>query len=170
MKSSRLILSMLALLLASTVLASGALTNTLGVGELTAPGTVTLSGENIESVWTDEVGIRVNADGTIDSKKGATYAQIDAGTDWIIPNGDASSLHEVRVTSVTDTGGCVCGWESAAAADDTWISLGSNRQWSVKGAGSGGADSAGMLFTLEIRWNGGAALASTVYTVDSAFD
>ena len=50
------------------------------------PAIITLSGEAITSAGS--AGLRVNTDGTIDSRKGSgpTYAQIDAATDWIIPN------------------------------------------------------------------------------------
>ncbi len=47
-------------------------------------------------------GVRVNADGTIDKITGnaasPTYTQIDALTDWVIPNGDATGDERFRCT------------------------------------------------------------------------
>lgn len=132
-----------------------------------AAGVVTLSGETVSTVSEEKAGIRVNTDGTIDKIEGGTTTQIDTGTDWIIPNGAAHSLHEVRVTNVVDTGGDPGPWTDQAAADDIWIAITSNRFWSVQAVGPGGADSHGADFDLEIRFNGGAALASFAYSLFS---
>jgi hypothetical protein len=47
-------------------------------------------------------GVRVNADGTIDKITGnassPTYTQIDAATDWVIPNGGATGAERFRCT------------------------------------------------------------------------
>jgi hypothetical protein len=48
------------------------------------------------------VKIRINTDGTIDEAEGTgspSFSQINAGTDWVIPNSISSSVdHWVRVT------------------------------------------------------------------------
>jgi len=133
-------------------------------------GAVTLSGEFVSSVWTDEVGIRFNSDGTIDSKIGATYAQVDAGTDWIIPNGDAPGLYEIMTDNWNDIGGDTKGFENAAAAEGVWIALTSNREWTVKGTASGGADSNIMQFDAHIRHNASQPLASGAYEIESELE
>jgi len=130
-------------------------------------GTVTLSGQIVSSIWTDEVGIRFNSDGTIDELIGVTYTQIDTGTDWIIPNGDAPDLFEVMTDNWLDSGGAGDGFNNAAAAEGVWIALTSNRLWSVKGQAPGGADSNAMSFDAHIRWNGGATIDSGAYEIVS---
>ncbi len=127
---------------------------------------VTLSGENIATVdgvtpYNSQCGIRINTDGTIDSMKilngGAkVYTQLAAPTDWIAPNAAATSVYEVRVTSVTGT------FDAAAAADDVWIAISSNREWSIvkTDAGIETVD-----FDVEIRYASGAALAAGTYQI-----
>lgn len=131
-------------------------------------GTVTLSGElGIFGIDTERVGVRFNADGTIDKRIGATYTQIDAITDWIIPNTDAPSLFEVMTNNWVDTGGAGGGFSQVAAAQGVWISLQFNREWNVLAAGPDGADSNAMTFDAHIRWNGGAIIDSGSYSVES---
>lgn len=126
--------------------------------------TVTVSGESVTGLklsGTATAGIRVNADGTIDKNQNGIYSQIDAATDWIIPNGSASSLYEVRVTSVTGS------FSNAAAAPNTWINLGSNREWNVIQVGEGSSTAS---FTLEIRYDGGAVLDSGTYFLTATIE
>ena len=59
---------------------------------------VTVSGEfishSVANGNTARAGIRLNtADGTIDKLEGTTFTQIDASTDVLIPNQDASGFH-----------------------------------------------------------------------------
>jgi hypothetical protein len=62
---------------------------------------VTVSGESIShSVAngnTARAAVRVNTDGTMDKLEGTAYTQIDASTDWVIPNSFSGSYH-VRFT------------------------------------------------------------------------
>lgn len=127
---------------------------------------VKLSGENVSVTYESHAGIRVNTDGTVDKREGGTYTQIDGTTDWIIPNGDASSLYEVRVTNVSHTGGA-SGWSSAAAADNTWIAISANREWNVIADGPYTSDTRQANFDMQIRYNGGAVLTTGAYVLFS---
>lgn len=131
---------------------------------------VTLSGgAAVASTELGVAGIRVNTDGTIDKLEDGVVTQLAASTDWVIPNGAASSDFDVRATSVTETGGHGLGWDSAPAADDTWVDLSVNRTWQDANVGSGGSNTGGHNFTLEIRYKGGAALDSAAYSTWSEF-
>ena len=113
-------------------------------------------------------GIRVNADGTIDKLVHLTYTQIDVATDWIIPNAAASSDYDVRITGVTFNTGTV--FDAAAAVEDTWIDLGSDRLWSIDDNDSSATDNHDVSFTIEIRGPGGATLASGAYRLEALYD
>jgi hypothetical protein len=132
-------------------------------------GTVTLSGETVSEFGVggnQTAGIDVRTDGTIFDRRTGGYSQIDSSTDWIIPNGAASSLYEVRVTNVVFGNGS---WFTNAAADDAWVFLTEDREWSVRDTDSG-ASSQNVTFDLEIRYNGGATLASTSYSLIANWD
>lgn len=90
-----------------------------------------------------------------------TVTQIDAGTDWIVPNTDASSEFECRVTNVVWDAGTP-GFAAQGAADDVWVDLSTDRTWLVLDTDQGGANK-WVNFTLEIRKNGGSVLASNTY-------
>jgi hypothetical protein len=116
------------------------------------------------SPYNSRSGFRINSDGTIDtakSKDGAaiTYAQISADTDWVIPNNMANADHDVRVTNVVHNGHA--GWNSQAAADDTWIDLGTNRLWDIQ---SSSAEDINTTFDIEIRDGTGTTVATGSYT------
>jgi len=114
--------------------------------------------------------VRINTDGTVDKYLEPTYTQIDSSTDWIIPNGAASALYEVRITNIVDIGGDTLTWETGSAARDTWLAISSNLQWKVLAAGPGGADSHGAQFDMEVRFNGGAVLATGAYEILSELE
>jgi hypothetical protein len=140
-------------------------------GSSAVPGVVTVSGESIaeiSAVATTTAGIRVGTDGFITERRGGSYFSIDTGTDWIIPHTSASSLYECRITSVSFTVGS--GWLVQAAADDIWIDLSANREWSVQDTNSGAAGRKVVSFTLEIRLNGGAVLDSASYTLEADYE
>jgi len=130
-------------------------------------GTVTLSGQSVFGTDTQIVGIRFNSDGTVDQRVGGTYTQIDTGTDWIIPNGDAPDLFEVMTDNWMDLGGAGNGFNSAAASSGTWVALTSNREWNVLADGPDGSSSARMTFDAHIRWNGGSTIDSGAYDIES---
>ncbi len=133
---------------------------------------VTLTDSDVTTIdavgpYNSNSGIRVNTDGTIDSAKrtdGAanTYAQINASTDWIIPNGAANSDYEVRITGLTLDGNHT--WASQAAAENTWVDLSVNREWIINGTVAG-LDAT--TFTLEIRYNGGATLDTAAISLET---
>ncbi len=141
--------------------------------EAVAAGDVTLSGESIfqfSSSPSDPqtAGVRFNSNGTVQKREGASYVQIDASTDWIIPNGDANSTYDVRITNVVWTSGSAFFVE--AAAEDVWINLGSNREWSVQDNTGTAAGSKDVSFTVEIRKDGGAVLDSATYSLSAEWE
>jgi hypothetical protein len=121
---------------------------------------VTLSGASIND--TDGVsataGIRFNSDGTIDKNEGGVYSQIGSTTDWIIPNGAASADYDVRYTTAASPND----FTAKAAAQNTWIDLGANREWSLT-LSSPDTHLTGDI-TFEIRNPGGVTVATGVYS------
>ena len=118
-----------------------------------AEDVVTVSGQ-VVSVTTGTAadataGIRVNIDGTMDERRGLSFLQIDSTTDWIIPNSSASSSYECRITGVTFNQGS--GFFVEAAAENVWINLAGNREWSVKDTNALAGGIKDVSFTLEIR-------------------
>ena len=140
---------------------------TIVAGGPEVAGNVTLSGEIINDIEGGDrlyrAAVIIRTDGTVDKIENTTTTQIDSGTDWIIPNGDASSSYEVRYTN--RTGDALDG--STSLAEDTWGAISSDRyfeqRWSI-GAGVGGKSS---VFDLEIRFNGGSVLDSAQYQLNA---
>ena len=77
---------------------------------------------------TARAGIRINADGTIDKRLGDTYTQIDAATDWIIPNGGSKTDVRFRCTN---SGSTLAGGSSATGS---WLSA--PCEWYVETTGA----------------------------------
>jgi hypothetical protein len=101
-------------------------------------------------------GIRFNTDGTVDKRESASYTQVNSATDWIIPNGAASSDYEVRYTGHSGDA-----FTTEAAAEDTWIALSSNRLWQLS------KNTAGFYSctcTFEIRKGTGATIDTALCT------
>jgi len=129
---------------------------------------VTLSGHNFlvtdgASPFDSKSGFRINTDGTLDeldvlNGAAAVYTQVDAATDWIIPNDAAAADYEMRVTNVVHTGHA--GWTGAASADDVWIDLSSNREWFIV---STSAQVITTDFDIQVRRGSGVTLASNTY-------
>ena len=121
---------------------------------------VTLSGATVthDSIGLCTAGIWFNADGTTDRNVGGVPQQINSSTDWIIPNSDADSTYEVRVTNKTGDA-----WDSSPIADGSWINLGTNRLWYIQV--NGGTKTASCTF--EIRKDGGAVIDSATYTFNA---
>ena len=130
---------------------------------------INLAGEVISEVSASsprEAGIRVNVDGTIDKRiQSTSYSQIDASTDWVIPNGAASTDYEFRVTNVV--------WNSGASfniidasPEDVWINLtGGALEWSVIDATPGGTGTMDVDFDLQVRKGSGPVLSTGAYTL-----
>jgi hypothetical protein len=134
----------------------------------TGGATVTLSGYSYYEVATGgiapNVKFTVKTDGTMTKARGPTTPiQINPLTDWIIPNFAADSLYEVRVTNVVWlVGGADPDWLNSPGADGTWFDLSADRTWSVRNKT--------VRFDIEIRYNGGATLASGTYVLGSSRD
>lgn len=134
---------------------------------------VTLSGEiNINAIdaaspWSSISGIRVNDDGTIDRyTHNVGYQQIDASTDWIIPNASASSDYEFWLE--VDTGSSP---NYLSDSVDTWIAMGSGNnsaylQWLHENT-TPGTDVNTWTWTLRVRKNGGAEIDNAAYSGES---
>jgi hypothetical protein len=121
---------------------------------------------NIQSAASlQTAGFRVSTNGYIHSYDGSTYTPVDTGTDWIIPRYKADSTYECRVTNVTGSA-----WTSAAAANDTWIALTSDRLWYVQDSDSGPAGIKQTNFDIQIRKSGGPVLATGSYYVEADYD
>jgi len=76
------------------------------------------------------VAIRFNVDGTVEtgkSRDGAATTWSAAGN-WIDPTSEADSTYSVRFTNLVVNSGSG-DWTTEAAADNTWINLGSQRLW-----------------------------------------
>ena len=85
---------------------------------------------NITAVDSSPVtsGVRFNEDGTIDGDQGGGYSQIGTWTQAAVMGAD------YQITSLSGGAGT---WTTAAAADDTAISLAANREWTVTRVGFG---------------------------------
>ncbi len=126
-------LSILLLLLISPLAITGGVTTIqLGI----AGPVVTLSGQTIVTTGTGQsssyAAVRFNTDGTVDEFKShgaGSYVQIDAGTDWIIPNSSAAdATYHVRVQATPPTDD----FTTSPVANGSWIAISSNREWGVE--------------------------------------
>ena len=141
------------------------------------PGLVTLSGEWINDARSSgpRAGVRINMDGTVDSRKGPegteVYAQIDASTDWIIPNESASGLYEVKMEENAQGGGASTGLLFSSPDSDTtkglstWYALTEDREWSVRHGHP--SQVATWDIQCSIRFNGGATLATVEFQLQA---
>jgi len=136
------------------------------------PGVVTLSSETVSDTQvapTDSFcSIRFTSGGIVEksSTDSPTWTQVDSGTDWVIPNGVASSLFEIRCASITTPSSDP--FTTQPAAVGTWIDLGTTRTWTNTETGSNN-----VLFTegtFQIRYNGGPVLSQGVYILDVSTD
>lgn len=144
---------------------------------LKAWGVVTLSGEAIIGTSTTEshpiAGIRVNTDGTIDKITGEfstpTYTQIDAATDWIIPNTSATSVFEFKIEERAEGGTASGAFVSPGGSIKdlgTWYPLTGNLTWYVHHITSNGTHSWDI--TLYVRYGpNGATLDTGDYDMDA---
>ncbi len=134
-------------------------------------GVVTLSGRIVtveEEIIAAIAGVRVNSDGTVDKRESAVFTQIDSATDWIIPNSAAPDDYEVRITNVVFNAGT--GFFVSAAAEDVWIVLTSDREWSVRDTDSSAGGNKDTDFTIEIRkGSSGGAIETGAYTLIADF-
>ena len=82
--------------------------------------------------WSTNLAVRFNTDGTVEKGKsigGAIIAWVAAGN-WITGGAFTASEYDVRFTNWADTGGGASeNFDAKPVADDSWISLSSNRTW-----------------------------------------
>ena len=121
-------------------------------------GVVTISGEvgiNHNPISQPaKSGIRINADGTIDERLGDSYSQIDAATDWIIPNGAANSSYEFTATDNN------ANLDAGSDATGTWASA--PLEWWVEETVEFATEN--LSVTVGIRFNGGAEIDNGTFT------
>lgn len=136
----------------------------------TTGATVTLTGASI-FYWDDvdppTTKLIVRRDGRVAKARFTAQTILSPDTDWIIPNFANDDLYEVRVTNVVVEAGGGVAFSFASAAEDTWIALSADRSWEVDAPSLGGVKR--VSFDLEIRYNGGAVLASARYTLTASF-
>lgn len=125
-------------------------------------GVVNLDGEGAlgACTWisngTTTVGLRVNSDGTIDRHRNGAWAQIDASTDWIIPN-SASSAKTYHVKGDWTGDSLLAG----SSATGSWLPVSGNPYWLLRDTTADDGAKTGTL-TLSISSDGGTT------TLDSA--
>ena len=136
-----------------------------GMFDMVTAGVVTVSGEVIDDsgvgARTYIARLRLLSTGTTDKRENTTTTQIDASTDWIIPNGAAPDDYEVRY--VSHTGQALNG--STNLTENNWAALTSNAIMTLTKA-LAGAESQSCSFTVEVRkGSSGGALDSASYTL-----
>lgn len=129
-------------------------------------GPIILSGETINDIDSGNRAYRaavvMRLDGTVDKIENATATQLDSGTDWIVPNGDADAADETRYTSLT--GDALDG--TTSLAEDIWGTLAADKFFEQRIPGPA-IESKSSTFTLEARHgSSGAAEDSASYTLN----
>jgi len=129
-------------------------------------GTLTLSGGSADSTASDPsnaiVRFTFNEDGTVDRTQEGSTAQVDASTDWVIPNSAAPGDYEIRFTSLSGDSPTVSG---GTAENSWWAFTSGNFQLSLI---QGTVGSQACSFTIEIRkGSSGAALVSGSYSLSA---
>lgn len=111
------------------------------------------------------VGLRVNSDGTIDRHRNGSYSQIDALTDWIIPNSAASDkTYHVKGDWTGDS------LLAGSAATGTWLNVSTNPHWLLRDTTADDGAQTGTL-TLSISDDGGSTtLDSATYAFSADYD
>lgn len=123
---------------------------------------VTVSGESIShSVSngnTAKAGVRVDNDGTIDKREGDIFSQIDASTDWRIPNGSGAGFHVMFTKGGLDP--------TPIGVLDTWTEITSDQEIRYEES-SDDSESSGTI-TVHISDDGGTTTLDTgVYPLDA---
>lgn len=109
-----------------------------------------------------QAGVRFNSDGTIDKNEGGSYTQIDANTDWIIPNGADKTPYTVRCTDNN------ANLAAGSAATGTWLAATSTWNWYIEQTSFGTKN---LDIDLEISPDGGTTIiASGNYTGSAQVD
>lgn len=79
---------------------------------------------------------------------------------WIFPNEKASSLWEIRASNGSPG-------NPDYGTMNTWLALSVNRSWANEELGIGSDSDS---FDIELRYNGGAVVATATYTVNAEVD
>lgn len=119
---------------------------------------VTVSGETIQNLnneFSAAASVIFKSTGIVQKVDFGGTAQIDASTDWIIPNGAASSAYEIRATLTSGSA------PNNTGTLNTWQDLGTDRSWSNICIGDVIASST---LLIEIR-RGGVTLGSGSYVI-----
>lgn len=122
-------------------------------------GTITLSGETISDLVTGSAYVQINADGTVD-KYDPTVSQIDAATDWIIPNSAGNSSYDVKWTLTSGDAPTV----TNMAVENTWYALTTDRYVGYSPAIPDNTESGDIVVYIG---RGGTVLASATYTISA---
>ena len=116
-------------------------------------GTITDTG-----VGSAVAGIRINSDGTTDENVGGSFSQINAASDWVIPNGVAPGSYRVRATLQSGT------TPTTNPGLGTWLALTSNREWRNT---AGTSEVVTSTLLIEIDDGAGNVQASGTYTIEA---
>lgn len=123
-------------------------------------GTVTLTNATITDSGAAPARalVIINSDGTVDKREGGTVTQINASTDWIIPNAKASGDYEAKWDLISGDAptGATGGW-----TEGVWAALSSNLQVGYI-TGAPGTESG--VIRVSIRYNGGSVLDTGDFT------
>ncbi len=134
--------------------------------DLKAQAVVTVSGETIshsvDNGNTATTRVQVRQDGTIEKREGSTDTQVDASTDWIIPNNANDDLYEVMFTRVVPFSDAPTGGDAL----DVWHRIDQTIRF-VEYANSVDDTDLGGTITVHIRYNGGAELDTGGYNMSS---
>ncbi len=125
---------------------------------------VTLSGATITAIVTigiSQAKLWVIADGTLwEETSNGGSVQLDAETDWIIPNEDADSSFDVRY--INHVGDELVQWDDFSV-EGTWVDISVSRQLVLITAFDGPDKTC--TFDLQIRKDGGEVLATASFTL-----
>lgn len=127
-----------------------------------AAGLVTLSGETgISDAGSGprHAGLRFNTDGTLDKLIGtSTFTQIDAATDWIIPNDQQEAIYEVRYVSFVGDEVFLLD----PSGENTWVALSESRTWRITNTTGSTTETASCDFEIRLG-SSGSAIATASY-------
>ena len=130
----------------------------------TEPTVVTLTDASISHVTPSPAAVAlltINTDGTVDKTEGVTVTQINPTTDWIIPNGLASSQYEVKWDVISGTSpNTKTTWPTEA----TYFDLSTVR---TIGHTLGTTATVGGVLRISIRRNGGAIIDTADFTFNA---
>ncbi len=122
---------------------------TFGIVTLTAQ----IDANQVQGLTSGTAVWQFHIDGTVWKDGEGAAVQVNASTDWVIPNGAASGQYDLKWDQVS---GDAPTNSVGNIAENTWTALSS--QINV-GAFAGGSYETGIV-TVSIRFNGGATLAS----------